>query len=630
MAIDGNAYGPIYTPPRMGQGNTYRRRWPTTREGIEGEYSRREEAYTGADYTDNEVQDYNLVQAKNGDNQVIATAKRITSDIRFVVHVDAASIASDGVALQVREAMLPGGQEAAPLALELGQAVWRRSGVGLHLLRWASNTCILGDYWLEVQRGPSGAVLVGHDPRRVVAKMDPTGQTIQQLVVSHEYTDDTAIDPRTGAFSGKPEQHTYRRVVTPEEVRVYRDDQLVPHESGPNTLGVVPAVRLSYRPILDGHLSEWAGSGYEAAVAAVDSARTQVLSIVTRHANPILALIGARLAAGEDLQTIGRTIAVPGDADVKWLEAALNGVQVAVEQADALRNALKETLPEFLFVESGASSSGSALSYRAGAFVAKIEPIRQSIYAQLSRCIGWAVAIDAGARWSDAADYYQVDGGEALPMDVSASSALYTGLAAGGWLTGADTVRRLQGLQLIGPDEDPAEYYARAQADLQARSGAGLSDARDLLEQLRALESGDTVAMDAAEAAHEAAEAPEVEAAEEEAEAAGMPEADAGEMGEDEATGEVDAMGDDTPDATEAAPAATAAGAAAPLPAGMEALNGAQAQFLLDTVAAVTAGELPRSAAITAVQIALPQVDPALVERMFADVVAGSAAPTEG
>ena len=281
-------------------------------------------------------------------------------------------------------------------------------------------------------------------------------------------------------------------------------------------------------------------------MAAVDSARTQVLSIVTRHANPILALIGARLAAGEDLQTIGRTIAVPGDADVKWLEAALNGVQVAVEQADALRSALKETLPEFLFVDSGASSSGSALSYRAGAFVAKIEPIRQSIYSQLARCIGWAVAIDAGARWSEAADYYQVDGGEALPMDVSASSALYTGLAAGGWLTGADTVRRLQGLQLIGPDEDPAEYYARAQADLQARSGAGLSDARDLLEQLRALESGDTVAMDAAEAAHEAGESAEVEAAEEEAEAAGMPEADAGEAGHDDVTGEMDAMGDDT------------------------------------------------------------------------------------
>jgi hypothetical protein len=131
-------------------------------------------------------------------------------------------------------------------------------------------------------------------------------------------------------------------------------------------------------------------------------------------------------------------------------------------------------------------------------------------------------------------------------MDVAASSGLYVGLAAGGWLTGADTVRRLQGLQLIGPDEDPAEYYARAQADLQARSGAGLADARELLEQLRALESGDTVAMDAAEAAHEAGEAPEVEAAEEEAEATGLPEADAGEAGHDDATGEVDAMGDDT------------------------------------------------------------------------------------
>ena len=531
MAIPGNSFGPIYTPPLQGQGMTYRRRWPTTREGIDAEYTRREEAYTGADYTDAEVQDYNLFQAKNGDNQVIATAKRITADIRFVVQVDAASIASDGVSLQVREAMLPGGQDTAPIALDAGQTVWRRSGVGLHLLRWAANTCILGDYWLEVQRGTTGAVVVGHDPRRVVAKMDATGQTVEQLVVSYEYSDMAAIDPRTGAFAGKPESHLYRRVVTPDEVRVYRDDRLIPEESGPNTLGVVPAVRLSYRPILDGHLSEWAGSGFEAAVAAVDSARTQVLSIVTRHANPILALIGARLAAGEDLQTIGRTIAVPGDADVKWLEAALNGVQVAVEQADALRASLKETLPEFLFVESGASASGTSLSYRAGAFVSKIEPIRQAVYVQLARCIGWGVAIDAGLRWSEAADVYMVDGGDALPMDAAASATLYVSLADGGWLTGSDTIRRLQGLQLIGPDDDPADYYARAQADKAARDGRGLGDARELLDQLRALESGDPMMMQAAEAAHEAGEEMEEPTAEVDA----MP-------AEDEPTGEVEAM----------------------------------------------------------------------------------------
>jgi hypothetical protein len=290
-------------------------------------------------------------------------------------------------------------------------------------------------------------------------------------------------------------------------------------------------VRLSYRPILDGHLSEWAGSGFEAAVAAVDSARTQVLSIVTRHANPILALIGARLAAGEDLQTIGRTIAIPGDADVKWLEAALNGVQVAVEQADALRASLKETLPEFLFVESGASASGTSLSYRAGAFVSKIEPIRQAVYVQLARCIGWGVAIDAGLRWSEAADVYMVDGGDALPMDAAASATLYVQLADGGWLTGSDTIRRLQGLQLIGPDDDPADYYARAQADKAARDGRGLGDARDLLEQLRALESGDPMVMQAAELEHEAGGEMDEPTAEVDAMDA-----------EDEPTGEVEAM----------------------------------------------------------------------------------------
>jgi hypothetical protein len=140
------------------------------------------------------------------------------------------------------------------------------------------------------------------------------------------------------------------------------------------------------------------------------------------------------------------------------------------------------------------------------------------------------VAIDAGLRWSEAADVYMVDGGDALPMDAAASATLYVSLADGGWLTGSDTIRRLQGLQLIGPDDDPADYYARAQADKAARDGRGLGDARELLEQLRALESGDPMMMQAAEAAHEAAEAPEVETAEEEAEAM------------DEPTAEVEAM----------------------------------------------------------------------------------------
>lgn len=489
---DGNVRGPIYQAPLMGQGVTGRHVWPTTREGIDAEYTRRVEAYTGADYADADFTRLNLFVAKNGDNQITAATRRVTADIRFVVAVDAASIASDGVSLQVRELALPGGLDAAPVALDFGGAVWSRSGLAAGVLsRWAINLCVYGDVWLEVQRGEGGAVIVAHDPRHVHATMDATGMRCTRLVVTYEYQGSAEIDMTTGQWTGKPETHTYRRMVTPEAVTVWRDDKMSPAESGPNPLGAVPVVRVSYRSILDGTLSEWAGTGYEAAAAMVDSARSQVQAIVTRHANPILAMIGARLAAGESLQTIGKTIALPDGASIAWLEAELTGVQVALNQADSMRTAMQQTLPEFLFVESGASASGTALSYRAGAFVAKIEPIRQAMYRALALCVGWGVAIDRSQRWTPTLDVYQVDGGDALPMDVAASASLYVSLGEQGWLTGPDVVRRLQGLQLVSSDEDPAGYYARAQGDKAARDGGTLAAAADIVDKLTALEAGE-------------------------------------------------------------------------------------------------------------------------------------------
>jgi hypothetical protein len=69
-----------------------------------------------------------------------------------------------------------------------------------------------------------------------------------------------------------------------------------------------------------------------------------------------------------------------------------------------------------------------------------------------------------------------------------------------------------------------------------------------------------------------------------------------------------------------AAPAETAAAVEV-------ALNGAQAQFLVDVVGAVGRGELPKSSGIAAVRIALPMVPAEQVDAMFADVVEGGSAP---
>ena len=251
----------------------------------------------------------------------------------------------------------------------------------------------------------------------------------------------------------------------------YCQGQPVPSESGRNPLGAVPLVRVAYRDVGDGSLSTWAGYGYEDALAAVDSFFTQLQALTTRHANPILKAIGVQVAQDARLSEAGRSVALPIGADLQWLEATLQGANTALDAASKMREALVQTLPEFLFVDSGASSSGTALSYRAGAFVAKIEPIRRGFYRALAEVVGMAVAIDYGAPWDDLADVYVVDGGSALPMDVSATSTLTAQLLTQGLLTAADAVRVLQGLGVGVPeDADAGDYAARAQAELAART----------------------------------------------------------------------------------------------------------------------------------------------------------------
>jgi hypothetical protein len=322
----------------------------------------------------------------------------------------------------------------------------------------------------------------------VRVERDPLGLTITRAVIDVEYTDPPEPDPTTGQYEGGGESHTYRRVLTPTEIRVYLDGAMVADESGPNTLGVVPLIPLSFRRVGEYELSSWAGDGAEDAVAMVDSLYTQVQVTGGRHANPLLVALGAQIAEGSELTQVGRTASLPSGADLKWLEATLQGVRELGAAAEALLSHVMETYPEFLFVDAGASSSGTALSYRAGAFVAKIEPVRQRIYRALSTALGMGVAIDTGQAWSEAVDLYDVDGGSALPQDVSAIASLMLDLVAAGMMRPQDAVARLMTEGVLPDDIEPAAYLAEAQIAATDREAGQIRTAMAVAEAARALE----------------------------------------------------------------------------------------------------------------------------------------------
>jgi len=97
----------------------------------------------------------------------------------------------------------------------------------------------------------------------------------------------------------------------------------------------------------------------------------------------------------------------------------------------------------------------------------------------------------------------------------------------------------------------------------------------------------------------------------------------AGEPTAVQSDGSTDPAADASVDAGGAAPGAPTEDVA------KTALNGAQAAFLLDALARVQAGEIPKSGAVAAVQLALPFVSPAEIETMFADAEAKPADDSE-
>lgn len=533
-----------------------------TREQEVDEYDRRERAFLGLAYTDLEVEELTMFRALNTRDNIIAQATRISRDLAFVVSVDAAAIATNGVALR----RLP--EVGTDADLQTVRATWRRSAMDEALPRRALEMCGLGAIAVEVALDDAGEPrIVWHDPRTVQVWKGQDGQRIERAVIAFRYTGKASIDPKTGA-AGTEEQHDYVKVCTPERIDVFRDGELSVKESGPNTLGVVPVRLIEYGRFGRQTVPLCAMSAYDDGIASFDSVVSQVRTIGTRNANPAIVATGMEIPDGANLQEPGVEISTPApDADVKWLELSMQGLTALLETAIRVTETLRATLPEFLFVDAGASASGLSLSYRATAFVSKVTPIREGFYRALEWACSVALALSRGSAWSEDLQVFEVDGGPALPMDQGAVVLMLGELLDRELITREDAVRTLQGMGVVPDSVDAVEYVGK----IMLESTAAKDDAEARVRRIKG----------------EPAQAP---------------------------TGPSDAQ---TADDLPAAPVAPPADALADT-----ALNGAQVSAAVDIVAQVATGALPRDAGV-AMLIEFFQLDPARAERVMGSVGRG-------
>ena len=568
------------------------RKWPSTKSERAAEYKRRRAAYRGGEYEDGDFTRMFLFQGCNAKGEVIIKTRRISPMLSYLVNMDAACIAGEPT-LEIRPGAFPqpdgtpGADELA--ALEEGRALMRRAGVNEQIATWSTAYASEGDLFFEVGTDDGGDwTFYKLEPETVTVYADKFGRTMDRATVEFEYTPDGADAPvkyeRTVTRARVVVDANGRRTV-PGTIETRDGGALAPTVT-PNTLGVCTVVWVPFDPVPGSFgISKCAFTDVEDLVAKADSATTQMSAIGTRWADPTLVTKGFALADGSvrdeanglgaESAAIGKTLAIAKDEGVEYLTVDLTNVESLVNATSTDLENARKGLPEYMFTDSSASSSGLAMSYQATALVAKLEPRRDRLYAALARMVGMCRAAAANRPWSDAEDIYVVKGPPILPVDREAQARLLLSLKEAGAITAVDLVAQLQALGFVGASHDPAEYAATLAAEMDALDTKAHSLATALTRQ-------------------------QTPAA------------------------------DPSADPTQTTEPATVAQQAAANPAAAVAdtgLNGAQAAFMLDAVTQTQSGSIPKSAAIAAVQIALPTTDPAQIVAMFADVVEGSTAP---
>ena len=467
-------------------------RIPYTRAERVTEVLRRRGRYLAAAYEEADVRRLGLFRALDSGGNISADTLPVFRDLAFVANVDAGSIASNVLRLSVRPT--PGvdeDPEAERIQAAAGE-IWTGSEVDERRHMWARTVCTEGEALLEAVRTEAGeARIVMHPYETYELEYDALGVTIVRAVITRALPPEVKIMANGERAAVVDQPRSYVRVIERDQVRVWIDGVPVPGESAPNPLGIVPVARVQYMPVLGGEWSLCSAYGYEDAVASLDSLVRQLHTVLTRHANPLLKGIGVDVGSGASLQEQGRAVGIPIGTDLQWLEPVLQGITVGVSAMTEIRSAMVATLPQFLFTDSGASASGTALSYRAAAFVQFIDPIRSAFYRALARVIGYAVAIERGGAWTAAMDRIEVAGGPAIPQDVIAMAEAHAGLWTAGAITGADLARHLQSSGIASDDLSPADYSRTALAELAARSGETqqtVAQLSALLDQVREME----------------------------------------------------------------------------------------------------------------------------------------------
>lgn len=465
------------------------REWPESREARCAEVVRRRRSYLALGYSDAEVREMGLFRALDSSNNISAEAQRLYRDIAFVVNVDSASIASPEWRVSVDDSVTdPDLRES--LRAQIDQ-VWEASRIDERRHLWARTVCSEGEALLEVVQTTAAIPrIVLHPYEAYQLTYDRTGLDIVRAVIDVVLPPEETVRP-DGSIEVAPEPRKYRRILTPTTVSAYMDGVLLTDESGPNPLGVVPVVRLAFMPVLDGSFCCQAGYGYDAAVAAFDSYLKQIQTLGTRHSNPLVVGTGVDLGENATIQQQGRTVAIGENAKLEYLEPSFAGADVIVKTMESARAAMVQTLPEFMFADASASSSGAALSLRSQAFVGFISPIREAFFDGVELAMGYALAMMTNTPWGMDSDVVEVDGGPAVSQDVAALAKLYADLAAAGFLTGEDVIKHLQSMGITSDSRDPAEYARAAQAELQARQGGTSETIAKLQALLEALNAGE-------------------------------------------------------------------------------------------------------------------------------------------
>lgn len=569
-----------------------RRVWPDSHDTRKREWRRRMRAHLGLDYEVDEEKRLGLFAHTNGSGEVVQRTRRIHRVGAFLAARAAAALAN-GLSLDLtRDAQERLGGPAADVsegpgaeALKRGMEVWRLSDVEGRSQGWATAHSAVGDTFLEaVVVEPGRAALVHHPMEEVHLYYDRLGRDLEAVYIECEIEDLPDVTATEAPASRKV---MYRRWLTRTEVRTRIGDGA--WVTRPHPLGVVPGVHVQFNSAGDPHMGLHAAYHIEDAEALLDSQATQMHAVGTIMGNPLLALIGAMMAEGEDAGKIGRVLNLPPGASVQTIEFAFTGLRALVEHGAQVRQRMEQVSSAFLFVDAGASASGLALSYRAGAWKGDIEPVQKRWWRALARGIALCLALqDQRAFVAETDDVFDVRGAPALPEDRRALADLMVLLDEQGLIVLEDALRALQGAGILPADRSIDEYAAQLRAEADRRKASDLDTAERMglakPREVPAEAGGNVVDLDAERAQRQAPDAAAVAA-------------------------DPDAAVADT------------------------AFNGAQFKALIETLGMVGDGSLTPEAAVLAIQIAAPMADDGTVRRMVqaqrsAEPPAAQPAPT--